>query len=195
MSIHDSIIKQQEAVYRADQDARAAIRFIRKNCSLGRIDSGRIFMAGASAGAITALNVAYLDQNEIPQSLVSDWGNLDGLDKYDYPGYSTRIKGIINLEGVLADTSYIDSGDAPILSFYGSEDQFYKGSEVLKYDIISPHAAFFGGKSIYKRAINSGIVAPPIVVYAGGNHGSVYDSAHINITITRMSDALYSQIF
>jgi len=52
MSNADSILKQLEAAYRADQDARAAIRYIRKSSSIGRIDTTKIFIGGASAGVL-----------------------------------------------------------------------------------------------------------------------------------------------
>ena len=68
-----------EAMYRAQQDARAAVRFFRKNASKYGIDENQIFLAGSSAGAMTALSVAYMDQDEIPSDIdQSKWGNLEG---------------------------------------------------------------------------------------------------------------------
>ncbi len=44
-----------EAMYRAQQDARAAVRFFRKNALKYGIDENQIFLAGSSAGSMTAL--------------------------------------------------------------------------------------------------------------------------------------------
>src|ERR1035437_6928311 len=53
------------AVMRAVHDARASIRFFRKNARVGgntyKIDTNNIYFGGASAGAITAEHLAYMD--------------------------------------------------------------------------------------------------------------------------------------
>ena len=61
-------IELAKALYRAVQDSRAAVRFIRKNADLFKIDTSLIFGMGYSAGAITLIHHAYLDQEEASQN-------------------------------------------------------------------------------------------------------------------------------
>ena len=50
-----------EALYRAQQDGRAAIRFFRKHAEEYGIDTNQIFITGSSAGSKTCLAIAYLN--------------------------------------------------------------------------------------------------------------------------------------
>ncbi|MCI5057437.1 MAG: alpha/beta hydrolase, partial [Flavobacteriales bacterium] len=76
-----------EAVIRAMHDAKAAVRFIRKTAGEDgnpyNIDPDQIYFAGISAGAITGLQAAYLDQEselpvEVDFSKKSLKGGLEG---------------------------------------------------------------------------------------------------------------------
>lgn len=51
----------ERAYYRAVQDCKGALRYLMNRSSLYRIDTNNVFVAGESAGAITALGVALLD--------------------------------------------------------------------------------------------------------------------------------------
>jgi acetyl esterase/lipase len=48
-----------EALYRAVQDGKAAVRFFRKNADLYGIDTSQIFVMGSSSDSMTALLMAY----------------------------------------------------------------------------------------------------------------------------------------
>jgi len=190
MSNADSILRQLEAAYRADQDARAAIRYIRKSSSIGRIDTTKMFIGGASAGAITSILLAYLNQDELSSDFVLRNGPLDGTGTYDYPGYSTKVKGVINMEGVILDTTWIKTGDVPIFSYYGTADPFYVVSGTVP---SSPYVPIFGGQGIRFRFIHLGI-PNGMMTYPGGVHGSVYDAANIHATMNSMSGAIQAQL-
>lgn len=56
------------AGYRAVQDVNAAVRYLLKNKEQYKIDTDNIFVAGSSAGAITALNVAFMSNEYIPDA-------------------------------------------------------------------------------------------------------------------------------
>jgi dienelactone hydrolase len=172
-TVTDSIIKYYEAAYRAAQDARAAVRFIKQHSSLAGIDTNNIFVFGGSAGAITAMNVAYADKADIPNYYIERWGPLDGDDVYDYAGHSVRVKGVINAEGVITDTNYIDAGDPPLASLYGDRDEFYNDSTLLS----SRALAFYNGQKIHLRANRSG-VRNAIQTYSEGAHGSTFNSTN-----------------
>lgn len=94
------------AIINAKHDAQAAVRFLRANADVYRIDVDRIAIGGTSAGAITALNVGY-DPTE-----VGDSGN---------PGYSSNVAAAVSLSGARL-LGAPDAGDAPSLLFHGTAD-------------------------------------------------------------------------
>ena len=63
-----------ETIYRTYQSAMAAVIFLKTNADTLGINPNLVFLAGWSAGAITALNVAYWDIDEIPAWLIDDLG-------------------------------------------------------------------------------------------------------------------------
>ena len=56
------------AGYRALQDAHAAVCYLIANADEFGIDTTNIFVAGTSAGAITALNLAFMEEKNRPES-------------------------------------------------------------------------------------------------------------------------------
>lgn len=70
-------------VFRAVQDLKAAIRFFRKDAATAneyKIDPNIIFAGGSSAGAFTALHLAYLNEySELPSTIdTSILGDIEG---------------------------------------------------------------------------------------------------------------------
>jgi len=94
------------AIHDAMHDAFAAVRFLRANATTYGIDTNRIAVAGTSAGAITAMNVAY-DSNDPGAS-----GN---------PGFPSNVQAGVSLSGAKVFGSF-DAGDAPTLLFHGTAD-------------------------------------------------------------------------
>jgi para-nitrobenzyl esterase len=149
-----------ETVYRATADMRAAIRYFRKDASSSntyRIDTNNIFAAGVSAGAFIALHLAYLDEvSEIPSAVnPDDFGGIEGNS--GNPGYSSKVKAIVNLCGAIGDTSWIQPGDAPCLSMHGTADNVVPyGSAVINVLGI-PLFEVDGSASVAKRQENIGL--------------------------------------
>ena len=108
-------------------DMKAAIRFFRKdfaeNGNSYKINPNLIFVGGYSAGAITALHVSSLDDDEIPQDLVSYFENVGGIDgNSGNEGYSSSVSGAIILAGAIKDLSFLDENDVPVVSIHGTSD-------------------------------------------------------------------------
>jgi len=112
------------AAYRAIQDGRAAIRFLLEDPNnFGfNIDPNYIYVGGESAGAITSIHIAYLDEAERPSETFSpDMGCLDcSGNNYNQP---FTIAGVIDLWGATLDLNYIDkSDDVPTVIIHGDND-------------------------------------------------------------------------
>jgi alpha/beta superfamily hydrolase len=116
------------ALLRAVQDMKAAIRFFYKDKSTAniyKIDTNNIFIGGSSAGAITALHVAYLNKTceinpYINQSTLVASGGIDGTSGNQC--YSSKVKGVINLCGALGKYGWLEAGDVPLCSMHGTTD-------------------------------------------------------------------------
>jgi hypothetical protein len=116
------------AVVRGVQDMRAAVRFFYKDASTAnayRIDTTQIFIGGVSAGGFIGLHTAYLDET----SVVPNWleAIADSLGGYEgnsgNPGYSSKVKGVINLSGAIGDTAWISTSNVvPALNMHGDND-------------------------------------------------------------------------
>lgn len=145
---------QAEALYRATQDARFAIRFIKKNAIIGKIDTNKIFIGGGSAGALNALHATYLDDNEVKPYVI----NQSALGKLDYGGESfnssSRVRAAFAVAGALIDTNWVQLGNPPSACVHSTGDNLIpidfglEGWETLYV---------YGGRSINKRLKNLGI--------------------------------------
>jgi acetyl esterase/lipase len=98
----------EQAALAAQHDAQAAVRWLRANADGYRIDTGRIAMAGSSAGAVT--------------SLLVDWRSEDPGSSGN-PGFSSAIRGAISVSGGAPTNEAIDEDDPPAIFFHGSEDR------------------------------------------------------------------------
>jgi hypothetical protein len=131
---------QYETVLKAVSDAKAAVRYLRKDFANGNsygIDPTAIFVGGYSAGAVIAIHQAYIDSIiDLPsskidnngssfnvQSIVTNVGGSYGIegDAGNY-GYLSNISGVISLAGGINDVSWIDSDDEPLVSIQGTND-------------------------------------------------------------------------
>lgn len=153
-----------EAVIRAYHDMKAAIRFFwkdaRENGNTYRIDTNNIFIGGSSAGGFAAVHVAYLDKiSEMPDWVDTTAAGLDGgLDgNSGNPGYPSDVKAVFSLAGALRDTSWIESGDLPLLSMHATLDETVPyGTDIISviiYDII----VVSGSSDIHRRLNNVGV--------------------------------------
>ena len=122
--------EQYEEVLKATVDVKAAIRYFRKDFANGDtygIDPNTIFVGGTSAGGVTAVHLAYIDNiSDLPttpfdiQAVATNLGGLEG-DAGNL-GYSSEISGVISFAGGINTLSWIDANDEPIVSCQGDAD-------------------------------------------------------------------------
>lgn len=148
LKINDDKLK--ETHYKAVHDARAAIKYIFENAEKFGVDTGNVFLVGTSAGAITAIQSAYLGDDEAPKKLSEEYGKLEKRE---------NIKGVISLSGAIYDLSYLKGGEKiPLMIVHGKDDQivpFEKGF----YFGLKKLTPVFGGKAIYDEAVKQTIPA------------------------------------
>jgi alpha/beta superfamily hydrolase len=108
--------------YKAVQDAHAALRYLSHFSAEFKIDPSQVYVAGTSAGGIASLNLAFLDNDERPESVLEE-----NLGKIESSGNSFtdpfQIKGVGNMWGAISDINMIDANEnIPVLSIHGTAD-------------------------------------------------------------------------
>ena len=128
----------QRTAYQATQDAHAAMRYLMAKKDIYRIDPENLFVGGASAGSITAINLAYMRNENRPEATYSsfmteDLGDIENSGN-DY-SEDFKIKAIANMWGSVFDLEILENSNASIISFHGDED------DVLPYRFGYPFSA------------------------------------------------------
>ena len=181
------------AGYRAVQDAHAAMRFLVSHQEEYSIDTSMIFVGGASAGAITVLNLAFMTNETRPvytrsDLLRPDLGDIDTCGNAIKANF--RIRGIIDMWGAMPDTALLHGRNIPILAFHGDADNIvpyeynypFGISGPLKTRLVEP---MFGSSCIVDRAIKLGHQAH-LVTFGGYKH-----SPHVNPDTKAFNDNFF----
>lgn len=188
-----------KAVVRAVQDLKGAIRYFYKDCqtaNIYKVDTNHIFIGGSSAGAITALHVAYLNDpceisDYLTASTIQTLGGLEGNS--GNPGYSTKIHGVINGCGALARYSWLEAGDVPLCSFHGTAD----GTVKYNRGMVNPGTPLMyldGSRMLHERACAVG-VENQFYTFPGAPHVPYLSNAsYMDTSIRFVRDFLVKQL-
>lgn len=168
-------LSYDKAVYRAVQDANAAMRFmVSKADSIG-IDTNWIFIGGGSAGAGTCLAMTYASQAEFNASnpaLQSILGNLNSSTNTLTNTFT--VKGIFNNWGGVA-RDFFESGEAlPTISFHGDADPTVDIDSALGNSCVNPPYVY--GSNLIHQKLSQWGVCSQTVVKIGGDHG-IYNNS------------------
>lgn len=162
----------EDAQYRAFQDTRALVRYLKaKSNDLG-VDTNAIFLLGTSAGGINILNF-YANEHtlETPER-VARLGKLDGNgNNYDY---SINVAGIITAAGATVNLSNIQK-NIPLMMIHGTCDAAVPFGEGKLIDC--PNLSYmYGSKRISERMKTLGF-ASELHSFCGFGHdiGSQFD--------------------
>lgn len=157
-----NILQFKNAVYRALQDVNASIRYLTYHASDYDIDTGFIFLAGQSEGAMLALHSTFMQQaeaNALFAGLASDLGTLNGATNSIVTNYT--IKGLFNWCGGMLDTSIIQTNEkTPVLSIHGSLDSvmpLISGPYTYCNSTSNPYPLIYGPTAISQRLKHEGI--------------------------------------
>lgn len=160
---------QMAAAYRATQDVNAAMRFLVSKADEYAIDTKKIFVGGASAGALATLALTYetdeYANKQLPQ-LVAKLGGLHNATNSLTNKYS--IRGICSMWGALPDSNLINKNTAvPTIFFHGTADK------TVPVDVgpgISKVFRLFGTLCLYRQMQKYGTPGT-VHLIVGGGHG------------------------
>ncbi|MEM1218265.1 MAG: alpha/beta hydrolase [Bacteroidota bacterium] len=194
-----------DIMVKAMHDMRAAVRHLRLDAdtdNLYRIDPDRILVGGASAGAITALQTAFLDsEDNVPayiQSIIDANGGLEGTSGNGQNlNYSSSAFGVINLSGALLRKEWMNNAtQIPIVSMHGMEDEvvpFNHGIATADLNgLIVEFVGMDGSGLIHQEADNLGINNYLVAVPGGGHDDIYFEPAYESF---RLDYAVNGQIF
>lgn len=123
----------ERTIYCGMQDTRAALKHIINNSEEWGIDTNQIYLGGSSAGGIIALTTAFMDKDNIFESVKNKRfrkkAGLLNIDKEDEAGFydenDISIAGLISLWGAVHSLDIIkqkEDRNFPILLFHGTAD-------------------------------------------------------------------------
>jgi acetyl esterase/lipase len=135
------------AVFAAQHDTQAAVRFVRAKAAGYGVDPDKIAVGGFSAGAVTALHLAYRSDDP------GDVGDFDGLD--------SRVQAALAASGCNYDPASIGAGDAPVFLLHAEFDQA---------------VPFTCAVSTAQQAEDAGLIAETMFFYGEPTHAkTLYD--------------------
>jgi acetyl esterase/lipase len=125
----------ERAGYMALQDAHAALRFLIANAGKYNIDTNYVFVGGSSAGGITTLNLAFMQNKDRPKStfkslLYSDLGDIESVGLYR--DVTFQIRSIAPLWGAVNDLNMLRNNNVSVFSYHGTKDP------IVPYDYDYP---------------------------------------------------------
>ncbi len=178
-----------KAYYRAVQDAKACVRYIHKTGTDIGVDTSQIFFVGVSAGAMTGIATAYLDQNEIPSFI--DYSSLGLLENAGgNAGYSSKVNAVVSISGGVYDTTTIfDNETEPLYSFHGTADgviPYYSG-------LVGGQVLTYGGFSVNQAAQKSSLNST-LHTFMNGAHVPAISSPQFDTIFSESNSFLYSQV-
>lgn len=163
-------LSQEKAVYRALQDAHAAMRYLVANASTYRIDTDWLFAGGYSAGAGTALGLVYMQQaeaNQVYPTIMSQLGNINSSGN----AYTNifQLKGIFNNWGGVS-SDFFDLNEAvPTISFHGGQDPVVPVDSALDVTCTITNHYIYGSYALYTKTKKK--VCNDVSINPGGLHG------------------------
>jgi len=184
------------AVLRAVQDMKASVRYFYKDkqtTNTYKIDTNTIFIGGSSAGALTALHMAYLNKSceinaYINDSILTAMGGMDG-----YSGnqcYSSKVKGVINLCGALGKYAWIEAGDIPFCSMHGTNDGTVKYNRGFAAPMGIQLIQLDGSRMLSERANAIGVTNPFYTWYNQDHVPFSSSTVYMDSTINFVRDFL-----
>ena len=167
----------ERAAYRAVQDAHAAMRFLVSHHEDYGIDTSMIFVGGSSSGAVTALSLAFMTNEDRPKYARKglfrpDLGDIDTCGNTLRTEF--RIRGVAEMWGAMSDTSKINGHNVSILAFHGDADDIMPYEYDRPFSVAKPFNRLaadpmYGASCIVDRANKLGYHAR-LVTFEGFKH-------------------------
>ncbi len=155
----------EQAIIAAQHDGQAAVRWVRANATTLRVDPDRVAVIGDSAGAITALHMAY--RSDDPGTVGTNLGQ------------DSHIQAAIAMSGCNYLPDSIGPGDAPAFYLHGELDS------LVPFTCAQQNAA---------AAVSAGLVAETMFFFGTGSHAGALYAEHKAAADARFTAFLIAQL-
>ncbi|MCX6190572.1 MAG: T9SS type A sorting domain-containing protein [Bacteroidetes bacterium] len=162
-----------QAVYRAEQDAKAAVRYMKLRAAAYKIDVNKVVMGGQGTGGYIALTYAYVHSNAetryskfigtggLPFIDTAALGDIDNLltgtmGTPNNPGVSSDINMIFTLGGAIGDITWMNTGEIPVVGMHSWSDPFAPDTSGIVTVPGTPPQAVIpvdGSRNICRKAV------------------------------------------
>jgi len=202
----NTLIKEsaEREVYRAIQDLQSSLRFLVENQNLYGIDTSNIIISGNSAGAISSIHNAFMDQGQAPASIQGfgfglDSDNLGGLysSGNNYSGnVEIKTHGLIANWGGILDTNFIgDTPDdnIPTILFHGDQDSIvhYNYGNPFGYPLFP---VLYGSVPMSTVLVNSNIPNYFETFEGAGHEPELINNAYLDTILFKSRDFMYENV-
>lgn len=188
-----------EGLVMAMGDAKAAIRYFVEDAAtnnLYKVDTNYIFIAGGSAGGITASHTAYLNSTDIIPAYVSNLINAHGGFKGNSSSnlsHSTPIKGVLNYSGALLNKDWISPNEPALFCAHDLYDTTvpcnFGTSDAFSFPV------YLNGSCKMQLTANSKGIYNRCFFNNSNGHGAYFNSSPlIDTVVKRSADFLYDVV-
>ncbi|MBX7224423.1 MAG: alpha/beta hydrolase [Chitinophagales bacterium] len=145
----------EPAVYRAIQDIRAAIRYVKDNADKLGIDKNKIFLGGQSAGGFISVGAAYLEQDEVNAKMSGTNGSIDASSN---SSNDAKVAGVFTFAGGSIWPETVDNTNIPTIFFHGSCDNFVAPEVGTMFGCAKTgtYPTTYGGKYLFDQLNKKG---------------------------------------
>lgn len=218
------------AVYRAIHDVKMGVRYLRADAmgdNIYEIDESRIVVYGQGSGGYVSTSYMTLDNAGVELYLekflpnpfeptesyvdtlavgtIDGWGFSPSVNLYRDNGISADVAMTVNAGGALADESWLEAGDVPMVAFGCVRDDFAPFDEgtvivpTTQEEVVDVHGPnFFIQKAndLGNNDVFAGIADGDVYTDAArAHHGETYDVSNGNtITVNDTPEGLFSLI-
>lgn len=173
-----------DVVTKAVSDLRAVVRYFKENASSSDdfgIDTNFIFLGGASAGAIAAMQCAFYDQQDIISttldSVIQSNGGFQGNSSANLE-YNSRVAGVLNYSGALKSASILDGNDPPFFGAHDDGDPTVPYGTAVTTELGTP-VLVEGSHTIHTRGTMIGVRNQLVTIRNSNHHVSYFlDGPH-----------------
>ncbi len=162
-----------DVAMKAMSDMKASIRFLRSQADKYKLDTNLIFGGGISAGAITTIQCAYLDEKDsIPpflKTVMDKNGGFSGNSNNSTLKHSSKLAGVLNLSGGIFSTDWFDTGEPPITSIHGTAD----ATVPYLFGKAGGYVSIYGSGAMHP-VMKQKKIKETLITVPGGMHTDIY---------------------